>query len=333
MKKHFYIIFVAREQDGHLRKVPIPMQYACIFVAAAAVGAFTITCMVGSYTRMLLMTARFNEVRSQQVALRKDYQRLQNVAHEKEVQAASLGSLASQVAALYGLRQPHVTKAAAITATAPPPGNSGTGFTQDAYVQSLNELTSLRSMALVGGGADTSEVSILENHDGGNWANFANAPSLWPITGRVTSPFGERENPFNSSATEFHPGIDIAADVGTPVHATANGTVIVLGNESGYGRFVMVNNGHGIVTIFAHLSGVAIAEGERVRIGEVLGYVGNTCRSTGPHLLYEVRINGTPVNPYPFMHATEPVLAAGEQPARSTCNGARTACVAPGRSE
>jgi murein DD-endopeptidase MepM/ murein hydrolase activator NlpD len=321
LKKRFYIIFVAREQDGRLRKVPIPMQYACIFLAAAAVGAFTIAGMAGSYTRVLLQTARFNEVRSQQVALRRDYQRLQNVAHEKEVQAASLGSLGSEVAALYGLRQPRVTRAAANSATAPPADNTGAGFTQDAYVQSLNELTALRSMALAGGIEDSLEMSILENHDGGNWANFANAPSLWPITGRVSSPFGERENPFDSSETEFHPGIDIAADIGTPVHATTDGTVIVLGDESGYGRFVMVNNGHGIATVFAHLSGVAVAEGERVRIGEILGYVGNTGRSTGPHLLYEVRINGTPVNPYPFMHATEPVLAAGESPALPGTDG------------
>ena len=321
MKKRFHIIFVAREQDGSLRKVPIPIQYACTFVAAAVVGVFAITGIAGSYARMLLKTARFNEVRSQQVALRKDYQRLQNVVHEKEVQAASLGSLASEIAAFYGLRQPRVTKAAAVGATAPPADNTGTGFTRDAYVQSLNELTSLRSMALAGGIADTSEVSILENHDGGNWTNFANAPSLWPITGRVTSLFGERENPFDNSATEFHPGIDIAADIGTPIHATANGTVIVVGDESGYGRFVMVNNGHGIVTVFAHLSGIAVAESTRVRIGEVLGYVGNTGRSTGPHLLYEVRIHGTPVNPYPFMHATEPMLAAGEFPAQSGTEG------------
>ncbi len=315
MKKRYYIIFVAREQDGRLRKIPIPMHYAYVFVVAAVVGAFTITGMAGSYTRMLLKTARFNEVRSQQVALRQDYQHLQSVAHEKEVQAATLGSLASEVAALYGLRQPHVTKAAATAATAPLAGDTSSAFTQTAYVQSLNELTSLRSTALAGGIAHSLEMSILESKDGGDWADFADAPSLWPITGRVSSSFGERQNPLIPGQMEFHEGIDIAAPTGTRVHATADGVVETAGHETGYGRVLIINNGHGIQTLFAHLSGFAVTQGERVHIGQLVGYVGDTGWSTGPHVHYEVIIHGTPVNPHPFLHETEQQLAASESTA------------------
>lgn len=293
-----------------MRKIPIPMHYAYIFVVAAVVGAFTITGMAGSYTRMLLKTARFNEVRSQQVALRKDYQQLQNVAHEKEVQAATLGSLASEVAALYGLRQPHVTKAAATDATAPLAGSTSAPFTQEAYVQSLNELTSLRSTALAGGIAHSLEMRILESHNGGNWTDFADAPSLWPIAGRVTSSFGWRHNPLDPSKMEFHEGIDIAAPRGTPVHATADGIVEMAGHETGFGRVIILNNGHGIQTLFAHLSGFAITQGEQVRIGQVIGYVGDTGWSTGDHIHYEVIIHGTPVNPHPFLHETVQQLAS-----------------------
>ena len=100
-----YINFVAREEDGRLRKVPVPLHYAYIFVAAAVVGLFTITGLAGSYTRMLVKTAHFNEVRSQQEALRHDYLHMQEVAKEKDIQAASLGSLANQITALYGLRR------------------------------------------------------------------------------------------------------------------------------------------------------------------------------------------------------------------------------------
>ncbi|MGC8549077.1 MAG: M23 family metallopeptidase [Acidobacteriaceae bacterium] len=312
MKKRFYIIFVAREQDGRLRKIPIPIHYAYIFVVAAVVGAFSITGMAGSYTRMLLKTARFNQVRSQQVALQKDYQHLQVVAHEKEVQAATLGSLASEVAALYGLRQPHVTKAAAVTATAPLAGVTSAAFTQDAYIESLNELTSLRSTALAGGIAHSMEISILESRDGGDWSDFADAPSLWPVTGRVTSSFGERQNPLQTGEMEFHQGIDIATSSGTPVHATANGIVETAGRETGYGRVLILNNGHGIQTLFAHLSGFAVTQGEQVHIGQVIGYVGDSGWSTGAHLHYEVIIHGTPVNPHPFLHETEQQLAASD---------------------
>ena len=99
MRNRYYIIFVAREQDGRVRKIPIPLHYAYVFVAAAVVGAFTITGMAGSYSRMLLKTSHFNEVRSQREAIRKDYLQMEQVAHQKDVQAASLGSLASEVSA------------------------------------------------------------------------------------------------------------------------------------------------------------------------------------------------------------------------------------------
>ena len=100
MRNRYYIIFVAREEDGRVKKIPIPIRYAYVFVAAAVVGAFTITGMAGSYTRMLLKTSHFNEVRSQREAIRKDYLEMEQVAHQKDVQAASLGSLATEVSAL-----------------------------------------------------------------------------------------------------------------------------------------------------------------------------------------------------------------------------------------
>ncbi len=110
MRNRYYIIFVARDKDGQVRKIPIPLRYAYVFVAAAVVGAFTITGMAGSYSRMLLKTSRFNEVRSQREAIRKDYLQMEQVAHQKDVQAASLGSLASEVSALYGLTQSKLSR-------------------------------------------------------------------------------------------------------------------------------------------------------------------------------------------------------------------------------
>jgi hypothetical protein len=119
VRKTYYIIFVAREDDGRLRKVPVPLHYAYVFVAAAVVGLFTITGMAGSYGRMLLKTAHYNQVRSEKETLRHDYLHMQQVAKEKDVQVASLGSLASEVTALYGLRQGHTSKASTRSAHRP----------------------------------------------------------------------------------------------------------------------------------------------------------------------------------------------------------------------
>jgi murein DD-endopeptidase MepM/ murein hydrolase activator NlpD len=305
LRKRYYIIFVAREKDGPVRKIPIPLHYAAVFVAAAVVGAFTITGLAGSYTRMLLKTASFNQVRSQREALRQDYNRLQLLAHEKDVQAASLGSLASQVSALYGLRQSRMAKAAT-AAVAPGSGDDSSTFTEQAYTQSLDELSVLRTDALEG---HLHAFSLGTSPAVTDWASLAGAPSLWPVVGPITSSFGEREDPFSGEGA-FHTGVDISASFGTPVRATASGVVEVASMASGYGREVEISHGNGIETLYGHLSGFAVTPGQQVSIGEVIGYVGVSGRSTGPHLHYEVRIHNTPVNPHRYLRETMQQLAS-----------------------
>jgi murein DD-endopeptidase MepM/ murein hydrolase activator NlpD len=314
VQKRFYIIFVAREDDGRLRKVPIPLHYAYVFVAAALVGAFTITGMAGSYSRMLLKTANFNQVRSQRESLRKDYAQLEQVAHQKDVQAASLGSLASQVSALYGLRQSHTAKlSAAATATAPLDDTPGV-FNQQAYAKSLDQFTELRASAIAGHPEPIFGYSRGDFGDSGSLVGSmtpADAPSLWPVIGRVTSSFGEREDPFNGEGA-FHAGIDIATAYGNAVRAPADGYVTMAGPASGYGREMILDHGQGITTVYGHLSGFAVTAGQQVRRGQVIAYVGSAGRSTGPHLHYEVRIRNTPVNPHKYLRETmEQQVASG----------------------
>jgi murein DD-endopeptidase MepM/ murein hydrolase activator NlpD len=310
VRKRYYIIFVAREEDGRLRKIPVPLHYAYVFVAAAIVGAFTITGMAGSYSRMLLKTASFNQVRSQREALRKDYAQLEQVAHEKEVQAASLGSLANEVSALYGLRQNKLTAAKSRTvAAAPVLADTSDGFSQQAYSQSLDQLSALRRTALAGQVYQPFNLST--RHPFGNLGdvlNLANAPSLWPVVGPVTSSFGEREDPFNGEGA-FHAGIDISSTFGQAVRATADGTVEMADRASGYGREVIIDHGYGIKTCYGHLSGFAVTEGQQVTRGQIIGYVGTSGRSTGPHLHYEVRVRNTPVNPHKYLRETMQQIA------------------------
>jgi murein DD-endopeptidase MepM/ murein hydrolase activator NlpD len=126
-------------------------------------------------------------------------------------------------------------------------------------------------------------------------------PSTWPIvTGWLSSGFGMRSDPFTSQP-EFHAGLDISADKGTPVHATADGTIKMAGYDGNYGNCVMIDHGFGIATRFGHLSGFAVTVGQKVKRGQVVGYVGATGRATGSHLHYEILINGRAVNPLRFL--------------------------------
>lgn len=302
LRKRFYIIFVAREEDGRLRKVPVPMHYAYAFVAAAVVGAFTLAGMAGSYTRMLLKTESFNQIRTEHEALRKDYLQLQAVTQQKEVQVASLGSLASEVSALYGLRQNHPANPAA--GAAANTTDSGGSFDTTTYAESFDELSSLRTTALSGELTQAYALGINPMTSGGNWEKLLNAPTLWPVMGRITSSFGERSDPINGEEGSFHPGIDIAAAFGTPVRAPADGVVLKASFGNGYGREIVIDHGNGIETVYGHLSGFAVTDGERVRRGQIIGYLGDSGRSTGPHLHYEVRIHDAPVNPHKYLRET-----------------------------
>ena len=125
-------------------------------------------------------------------------------------------------------------------------------------------------------------------------------PSIWPARGWVTSSFGFRKSPFTGSR-EKHEGWDIAARTGSPVLASADGVVIVAGRDSGYGNLVEIDHGYGLVSRYGHNSRYMVKVGERVKRGQTISYVGNTGRSTGPHLHYEVVLNGVSVDPQNYI--------------------------------
>lgn len=129
---------------------------------------------------------------------------------------------------------------------------------------------------------------------------LASTPAIWPAEGFVTSDFGNRQSPF-TGLTEFHKGLDIAAEKGTPVMATANGKVIFAGKKGAHGNLLIIDHGHGMVTRYAHLSKFLKKVGDSVERGEEVALIGNTGRSTGPHVHYEVRLNGVPVDPTTYI--------------------------------
>jgi murein DD-endopeptidase MepM/ murein hydrolase activator NlpD len=139
LRKRFYILFVARGEDGQLRKIPIPVHYLYVLVVGAAIGVLSLTGIASSYMRMLLKVSRYNELRTQKDELKNRYSRLEQVAQERDIQVASLGSLASEVSSLYGLKSDPTLEA----------GSSD--HVQDAQVSvSLDRLYALKDTALSG---------------------------------------------------------------------------------------------------------------------------------------------------------------------------------------
>jgi murein DD-endopeptidase MepM/ murein hydrolase activator NlpD len=322
LKRRFYIVLVSRDEDGKLRKLPVPLHYAYVFIAAAVIGAFTITGLAGSYSRMLVKTARFNQLRNDHDSLQKDYASLQKQAHEKDIQAASLGSLATEISALYGLtanklaapmghmRMKTADKTAGAKASGALVTDSASSFTDENYYKSLDTFYSLRNSAISGTAARAIDSmpglgSIAGVGSSGDSDISADDPSLWPVIGPIRSSFGQREDPVTGNGEgEFHTGIDISAPIGTPIRASADGIVKSAAMESGYGREVILDHGHNVETCYAHMSGFTVIAGQNVVRGQVIGYVGVSGRTTGAHLHYEVRIHNTPVNPHKYMRDT-----------------------------
>ena len=126
-------------------------------------------------------------------------------------------------------------------------------------------------------------------------------PSIWPVTGRISDYFGVRHDPFGGATAEIHTGQDISTATGTPVVATGSGRVEFAGTQNGYGNIVIIAHGEGLTTRYAHLSAIETTVGAEVARGSVIGRVGSTGRSTGPHLHYEVRVGDNPVDPRRYL--------------------------------
>ncbi len=126
-------------------------------------------------------------------------------------------------------------------------------------------------------------------------------PTIWAHLGEINNEFGFRRNPFGGRSYEFHSGMDIDGDQGDMVVAPANGTIISAGWQGGYGRMIEIDHGNGLTTRYGHLSRLGVREGEKVQRGQLMGLVGSTGRSTGPHLHYELRLDKKPINPRRFL--------------------------------
>jgi murein DD-endopeptidase MepM/ murein hydrolase activator NlpD len=239
---------------------------------------------------MLWKVGNYNTLRRQQDTLQRQYKQLQSTVVDTDQRLDSLQSLATEVAMTYGI----VRLPQSPFAGDDPPAETETAFNRSvAQYQFLERNAS--SVAVVNAGLTLTPDSTLTD------SQFT--PSLWPVIGHLTAGFGERLDPFSGEGA-FHTGVDISSEYGTAVRATADGVVIGAEEHVGYGRLVVLDHGFGVTTFYGHLSAFNVTPGQRVNRGDIIGYVGVSGRSTGPHVHYEVRINGAPVNPMRYLRTT-----------------------------
>ena len=286
MQQEYFVVVLAHSLRGRLRRVHIPHQAVYAILALALLGFLSVLGFVGSYARMAWKVANYNALRREADSLRTRYQNLQKQVSQTNEQLASLEVYAKEVSIAYGIKQ----------RLEGPSDISSEGKLAPTFAESIQDYSFLRS---------ANSMSLKTNFAGRFHTNAQ--PSVWPVEGRLMGPFGQRTDPFSGEGA-FHRGVDISAPTGTVVRTTADGVVLHAEPVSGgYGRLVVINHGGGVQTYYAHLSRILVRAGQEVRRGEIVGAVGSTGRTTAPHLHYEVRLGGAPVNPYRYL-AKSPVI-------------------------
>jgi murein DD-endopeptidase MepM/ murein hydrolase activator NlpD len=295
MKGKHYTFFIASSASGSMRRLRVPIYLLHGLAALALVGSITVAAAMGSYSRMLWKAASYNSLRRDQDALKQQYKALQTEVKDTNQRLDSLQSLASEVAMAYGIARFRQT----------PFAFSDDDQTDANFQESVDEFTYLQrnasAVAMSNGGMRLLPATQL--------SSLGVVPTLWPVVGEITGHFGERLDPFSGEGA-FHAGMDIASHYGDEVRATADGVVTVVEQRAGYGRLVVIDHGFGVTTWYGHLSAFKTQAGMHVKRGDVIGNEGDSGRSTGAHVHYEVRIYNTPVNPWRYLSLAQTAVAA-----------------------
>jgi murein DD-endopeptidase MepM/ murein hydrolase activator NlpD len=279
MKQHYFIVVLAHSFHGRLRRLHIPHQAVYAVLAFAVLGCFSVLGMVSSYARMAWKVANYNSLQRQLESLRHNYQTLQKTADQTNEQLATLQLFATEVSLAFGVkRKPEG-----------PSEISTDGPLLPSFHESLDEYNFLKAANYSRGFHKYPKL----------WQVNVR-PSLWPVYGRLLSNFGLRTDPFSGEGA-FHTGVDLSCPSGTSVKVTADGVVNHAEWSGAYGRLIVVEHGNGLQTWYAHLSRIDVVTGQEVRLGQIIAASGASGRVTSPHLHYEVRQGGNPINPYTFL--------------------------------
>jgi len=281
MNQEYFVLELAHSIHGRVQRIRVSYKalgyLSCVFL----VLLLLVSGLFFSYVQMSWKASHYNQLRADFEGLRTRYRDLQRISSQHNVQMASLETLASEVTVAYGINdrsQLHPSEQADL----------GQAITPNVK-ESIEEYNFLKAATF----------GSIYHHYAYQWQSHAQ-PSLWPVHGILRSSFGGRSDPFSGEGA-FHTGIDLAVPVGTPVRATADGVVSTAGWSGEYGKLVVLDHGNGLETYYAHLSQFMVVAGQEVHRGEVIALSGCSGRATGPHMHYEVRLHGTPVNPYRYL--------------------------------
>jgi murein DD-endopeptidase MepM/ murein hydrolase activator NlpD len=294
MAKKFFSVIIIPHSKTNTRTLAFSKKAVKTLIVGAGLAVLVLGVFLADYFSMTFIRAKYRTLVRENSEQKERIAETENTVKRLEATVANYEDYARKLNILMGLKSADVIPGE--------PGIGGGDPGEGGEPQSVPASLSPSAMQNLAVKAESLEknldslVGMLESQA----ARLASTPTIWPTQGWVSSPFGYRIDPFTGRRT-FHRGIDIATNFGNPIAAAADGSVTEAKFDKFFGRTVIISHGNGVVTQYCHLERYVVKPGQKLRRGDVLGYVGKTGKALGPHLHYEVRINDTAVNPYNYI--------------------------------
>jgi murein DD-endopeptidase MepM/ murein hydrolase activator NlpD len=290
MANEFYTLIVVPHAKARFRKFQVSVKLTKWALGVSSALALGVGGVLVHYSLIAVEVADLQRLRSENQVLTTKTRAYEENAGKLKAQVDSLQRMVTKLGVMAGLES-----------SLPEPGVGGVGGvpSRESILPSADIGQSLDTMGTsVEALAEKSEklTTFYESQK----VLLASTPSVWPVRGYLSSQFGNRTDPFTNQF-DFHPGIDVSTPIGTKIQAPADGVVVSCGVKGAYGNAVVIDHGYGVVTRYAHLSAFAVKPGQRVRRGDLIAYVGQSGRSTAPHLHYEVWVKDKLQNPIHYI--------------------------------
>jgi murein DD-endopeptidase MepM/ murein hydrolase activator NlpD len=291
-EEHYTVILVPGARSAS-RRIRVPLRLIRSLAGAAGAVALAVAGLLTHYAWLNSQVSELDGLRLENAALHERMHRNRESLGQLESRINRLRSSLTKFAVMSGLEQTLPAAAGGVvggvggvTGVDPDPPSRDPEVTLHALSRSVSDLAT-RSQRIETFYADQT-------------ARLSHTPSVWPVRGYFSSGFGSRLDPF-TGGKDFHPGIDVSAPRGTNAVAPADGVVLAVGRRGAYGLAIIIDHGFGVITRYGHLERFNVRAGQRVRRGDVIGFVGSTGRSNAPHLHYEVWLDDKPQNPVHYI--------------------------------
>jgi murein DD-endopeptidase MepM/ murein hydrolase activator NlpD len=289
MAKEFYTLIIVPHAKARFRRLHVSVRLTKWLAGIGAAAALVVCGILVHYVWITTEVYELRRLRTENRALRVKTEEYEQSAGQLRVKIDTLQSMVSKLGVMAGLD--HTLPDTRVGGVGGAIGSESTAPALDPAA--LHEMD--RSVSAL-----TARSARLEEFYQDQNVLLASTPSVWPVRGYLSAGFGNRLDPFTGQR-DFHAGLDISAPVGTRVQAPADGVIVSAGQKGAYGNSIIVDHGFGVVTRYGHLSGFNVKPGQRVKRGDVIGFVGDTGRSTAPHLHYEVWVREQAQNPIHYI--------------------------------